>query len=138
MPTSVLLFIGVVVLVFLLGGWRLVVLERRKIDIDRKAVALHREGQDHIWRGLLQDAADLARVGTPEALAGREVINRVIRRMEMTWARSEKEGRPVDDPEFLAALAAALQAREHVLSSSTDAFQDRPTSDPQTPERCLG
>jgi hypothetical protein len=132
MPVSVLAFLAVVILVFVLGGWRLMVLERQKIDIDREAVALRREGQDHIWRGLLQDAADLARVGTPEALAARELINGVIRRMEMTWARSEEEGQPVGDPGFLGALAAALQARDRVLNSGAGPSPDRPTSDRQT------
>lgn len=133
MPAPALVLIVAVVLVVLGGAPFLIVLERRKIALDRKTVQLHRKLDDPVYRGLVQDQADLLRTGTPEALAARRQIGDLVREMRISWEASESDPRRYEAPDYLRKLAAALQARDEALKDAQAPPRATPMSDPQAP-----
>jgi hypothetical protein len=71
-----------------------------------------------VYRGLLQDQADLLPAGTPEALAARQEIADLVREMRISWEASESDARRYEPPDYLRKLAAALRARDEALKNA--------------------
>ena len=98
-------------------GWWLRRSSARMAVLDTARVHGAQRGIDIPLRRLMQEAADLARVGTPEALALRESVNELVDRLQEERDRIARTGK-VRYIGFLEEFHQLLQKTETLLGES--------------------